>query len=201
MASVLELESVIRALEATRSCWLGELDRMGTTDEVTGHRTASWFANESNCAPGTARRQVRAGRRLVTHLDQVHDAFAQGAVSADHVQVLTDLAGPSAADTVAACQAEFLALAQVLPFERWKAEVKGLIELADGDGRFRPGPDGSTLRLTSGFGGSLEMVGTIVGEDGAVLRDALGLPVYDSVSWGMFGALHALGRDISALVN
>jgi maleate isomerase len=33
------------------------------------------------------------------------------------------------------------------------------------------------------------------------LRDALGLPVYDSVSWGMFGALHALGRDINALVN
>ena len=33
------------------------------------------------------------------------------------------------------------------------------------------------------------------------LRDELGLPVYDSVSWGMFGALHALGRDIAALVN
>ncbi len=33
------------------------------------------------------------------------------------------------------------------------------------------------------------------------LRDELGLPVYDSVSWGMFGALRALGRDISALVS
>ena len=174
MSSVLELETVIRALEAARSSWLGELDRQGTTDEVTGHRTATWFANESNCARGPARRHVRAGRRLVTHLEQVHAAFAQGSVSADHVQVLTDLCCGAGADTVAACQTELLALAQVLPFERWKAEVRGLIDLADGDGRFRPGPDGSTLRLTNGFGGSLEMAGTLVGEDGAVLRDALG---------------------------
>ena len=174
MASVLELETVIRALEATRSWWLGELDRQGTTDEVTGHRTASWFASESNCARGTARRSVRAGRRLVTHLDQVRDAFAQGAVSADHVQVLTDLCCGAGTETVASCQAELVALAQVLPFERWRAEVRGLVDLADGDGRFRPGPDGSTLRLTTGFGGSLEMAGTVVGEDGAVLRDALG---------------------------
>ena len=174
MASVLELETVIRALEAARSSWLGELDRQGTTDEVAGHRTATWFAAESNCARGTARRAVRAGRRLVADLPEVRDAFAQGSVSADHVQVLTDLAGPSAAGTVAACQAEFVALAQVLAFERWRAEVRGLVDLADGDGRFRPGPDGSTLRLTSGFGGSVELAGTVVGAEGQVLRDALG---------------------------
>ena len=63
MASVLELETAIRALEAARSSWLGELDRLGTTDEVTGHRTATWFAAESNCARGTARRAVRAAGR------------------------------------------------------------------------------------------------------------------------------------------
>ena len=174
MASVLELETAIRALESARASWLGELDRNGTTDEVTGHRTATWFSSEANCARGAARRAVRAGRRLVTHLPEVRDAFALGSVSADHVQVLTDLAGPGAADTVVACQTELLALAQVLPFERWRAEVRGLVDLADGDGRFRPGPDGSTLRLTNGFGGSLEMAGTLVGVDGALLRDALG---------------------------
>jgi len=32
------------------------------------------------------------------------------------------------------------------------------------------------------------------------LREELGLPVYDSVSWGMCGALRALGRDITALL-
>ena len=173
MADVLALEVSIRALESARTAWLAELDRRGTTDAVTGHRTAAWFAGAAGCARASARRMVRAGRRLDDLLPAVAEAHAVGAVSSEHVQVLSDLATGRTADVVAACQEEFLALAAVLPFERWRAEVRGLVDLADTDGGFRPGPDRSTLRLATGFGGSLEMAGTFVGGAGQVLRESL----------------------------
>ena len=166
------VERVRRAAEAVLGSSLGELDVRGTTDERFGHRTAHWFSLTVNCSVGEARRRVQVGRRL-RRLELTLGAFADGSVSFEHAKVLTDLATPRNAHLVAELERELLGLANVMAFARWKAEVQGLVDLADADGGFRPGPEGSTLRLTAGFGGSLELAGTLAGEHGQVVREAL----------------------------
>ena len=166
------LEQARRAVEAALGSSLGELDVRGTTDERFGHRTATWFANTVGCQRSDAKRRVQVGRRLA-RLDLVRDALAGGDVSFDHARVMSDLATPRNAAVVERLQAEFMDLAKVLPFERWRAEVQGLVDLADEDGGFRPGSESSTLRMTTGFGGSVELAGTLTALDGAALRQAV----------------------------
>jgi len=170
LAPVLELAR--RAVDATLSSSLGELDARGTTDERFGHRTATWFANTVACPRAEAKRRVQVGRRLA-RLDLVREALAEGEVSFEHARVLSDLATPRNAEVVERLQAEFMDLAKVVPFERWRSEVRGFIDLADEDGGFRPGPESSTLRMTTGFGGSIEFTGTLTALDGAALREAV----------------------------
>ncbi len=173
LAATPRLERARRAIEGALGASLGELDRRGTTDLRFGHRTASWFALEVGCPKGESSRRVINGRRMLSYLGHVHDALANGDVSWEHTRVLTDLTTPRNADVVAGLQREFLDLAEVLPFERWRNEVKGLVDLADGDGSFRPGPESSTLRMTTGFAGSVELAGTLTALDGAKLRQAI----------------------------
>jgi hypothetical protein len=166
------LEQARRAVEGALGSSLGELDVRGTTDERFGHRTANWFATATGCPRAEARRRVQVGRRLA-RLELVRDALAEGEVSFEHTRVLSDLATPRNAEVVERLQSEFLDLAKVLPFERWRAEVHGLVDLADPAGGFRPGPESSTLRMTTGFGGSVELAGTLTALDGAALRHAV----------------------------
>jgi hypothetical protein len=166
------LEQARRAVEAALGSSLGELDVRGTTDERFGHRTAHWFALTVNVSLGEAKKRVQVGRRL-RRLELVSGAFADGSLSFEHVRVVTDLATPRNAHLVNDLQADVVRLAEVLPFERWRTEVKGLVDVLDGDGSFRPGPESSTLRMTTGFGGSVELAGTFTALDGAALREAV----------------------------
>ena len=166
------LEQARRAVESALGSSLAELDVRGTTDERFGHRTAHWFSLTVNCSVGDARRRVGVGRRL-RRLELVADAFADGSVSFDHARVVSDLATPRNSHIVEDLQADMVRLAGVLPFERWRTEVTGLVDLADGDGSFRPGPEHSTLRMTTGFGGSVDMAGTFTALDGAALKQAV----------------------------
>jgi Domain of unknown function (DUF222)/HNH endonuclease len=166
------LEGVRRAVEAALGSSLGELDMRGTTDSRFGHRTATWFAAATNGSPADAKRRVLVGRRLA-RLEVVRESLAEGDVSFDHARVLADLAVPRNADVVERLQTELVDLAGVLPFERWRTEVRGIVDLFDPDGGHRPGPETSTLQMATGFGGSLEMAGTFCGLDGTALRDAV----------------------------
>ena len=166
------LEQARRAVDAALGSSLGELDRRGTTDERFGHRTAQWFALTTGTSRSDAKRRVQCGRRLA-RLDVIRDALAHGEMSWEHARVVTDLATPHNAGIVADLQHELLNLANVMPFEQWRLEAKGLIDLADTDGSFRPGPETSTLRMTTGFAGSVELAGTLTALDGAALREVL----------------------------
>ncbi|MFM7062396.1 MAG: DUF222 domain-containing protein [Actinomycetes bacterium] len=166
------LEGVRRAVAAALGSSLAELDVRGTTDERFGHRTATWFAVAANSSRADSKRRVQVGRRLA-RLETVRAALAEGDVSFDHARVLADLAVPRNAAVVERLQGELVGLAAVLPFERWRSEVRGLVDLLDADGGHRPGPEASALQMTTGFGGSLEVVGTFCGLDALSLRDAV----------------------------
>ncbi|MFM7065178.1 MAG: DUF222 domain-containing protein, partial [Actinomycetes bacterium] len=172
LAMVPLLEQARRAVDAALGSSLAELDVRGTTDERFGHRTANWFANAVGCPRSEAKRRVQVGRRLA-RLEVVRAALADGDVSFEHARVLSDLATPRNEQVVARLQDELVGLAAVLPFERWRTEVQGLVDLADADGGFRPGPESSTLHMTTGFGGSVELAGTLTALDGAALRQAV----------------------------
>ncbi|MFM7064072.1 MAG: DUF222 domain-containing protein [Actinomycetes bacterium] len=166
------LEGVRRAVDAALGSSLGELDVRGTTDERFGHRTATWFATATIGSRADAKRRVLVGRRLA-RLEVVRGSLAEGDVSFDHARLLADLAVPRNAAVVERLQSELVCMAAVLPFERWRAEVRGIVDLFDPDGGHRPGPETSTLQLATGFGGSLEVAGTFCGLDGTALHEAV----------------------------
>ncbi|MFM7068548.1 MAG: DUF222 domain-containing protein [Actinomycetes bacterium] len=166
------LEGLRRSVEAALGQVLGELDARGTTDAVTGHRTARWFSLATGASPVDASRRVRCGRRL-RDLPVVEAALTSGQISWEHARVLADLAIPRNAATVAGAQHEFLALAEVLPFDRWRAEVTGLVDLADADGGHAGSPARGHLRMHHGFAGALDLAGSLSAEQGCTVRHAL----------------------------
>lgn len=166
------LEQALRALDAATAHVAAALDGRGVTDVRFGHRTAQWLAAEFGLPRSDASRRVRVGRRLRA-LDQVDQALADGAISFEHARVLADAANPRMAHVVVGVQAQLLDLAGVLRFERWAAEVRGLLDLADQDGGHDPGPEGNRLRLSEALDGVVELEGTLVGDLGATLRHAV----------------------------
>ncbi|HOT79790.1 MAG TPA: hypothetical protein PKY13_07375, partial [Microthrixaceae bacterium] len=55
LAGVKAIEEARRHLDAAEGALLGELDARGTTDVVSGHRTANWLAHETGIAPAVAK--------------------------------------------------------------------------------------------------------------------------------------------------
>jgi hypothetical protein len=51
LAGVKAIETAVQSLQAAQGALLGELDARGTTDVVSGHRTANWLAHETGIAP------------------------------------------------------------------------------------------------------------------------------------------------------
>lgn len=173
LAAAVRLEAVRRSVDAALGSVLAELHVRGTTDHTTGHRTPQWFSAATGCPKVEAVRRVRTAERLAVRLDRVAVALADGRISFEHARVLADLAGPRTADIVERCQDEFLRLAEVLPFERWRTEVAGLVDLADADGGHRPPPRPGRLRLHDGLDGALDLLGTLDAEQGRTVREAL----------------------------
>ena len=166
------LEQARRALDAATAHVAAALDGRGVTDVRFGHRTAQWLATEFGLPRSDASRRVLVGRTLRV-LDQVDEALAAGTISFEHARVLTDAANPRVVHVVVGAQTELIALAGVMRFERWVAEVRGLIDLVDQDGDHDPGPERNRLRLSEALDGVLGLEGTLVGDVGVTLRHAV----------------------------
>jgi hypothetical protein len=172
LESARALEAARRAVDAASAHVAAALDGRGVTDVRFGHRAAQWLASELGLSRSEATRRVRVGRKLRV-LDQVDDALVRGAISFEHARVIADAANPRIEQVVAGAQAELLALAGAMRFERWVTQVRGLMDLADQDGAHDPRPDRNHLRLTDGLDGVLGIEGALVGDLGVALRHAV----------------------------
>jgi len=111
--------------------------------------------------------------RLRASLELVAAALAEGRISWDHARVLADLAVPRTAQIVHGFQEQFLSLAEIMPFDRWRAEVAGLVDLVDTDGGHRPAPTEGRLHLHDGLRGATELTGSLTSEQAATVKNAL----------------------------
>ena len=169
-----ELERAQRHLDAARCRLLGVLEARGATLEVSGHATGGWLGAEHGLSRVEAGRRVRVATRLRRDLPEVAAALAAGEITFEHARVIADLVNPRVRDLVVVLQPQLLALAEGVRFERWAAQVRDLVAIADEDGGHRPESGGSRLRMVDGPDGVLHLDGRFVGEQAAVVRHTLG---------------------------
>jgi hypothetical protein len=170
-----ELTSMVRRAEALRAAVVAEIDARGSSDVVFGHRTAAWLSQATRESEGSARKTVRVGR-AGRRLPVVAGAWAEGRLSLDHVAVLARVvANPRVADHIVGLQELLVDRAVEVPFERWRDEVQGIVDMLDADGGHRPDePDApSVLRLLSLFDGSFQLHADLSAADAATVAQAL----------------------------
>src|SRR5690606_13352383 len=158
-----ELERAQRHLDAARCRLHGVLEARGATLEVSGHATGGWLGAEHGLSRVEAGRRVRVATRLRRDLPEVAAALAAGEITFEHARVIADLVNPRVRDLVVVLQPQLLALAEGVRFERWAAQVRDLVAIADEDGGHRPESGGSRLRMVDGPDGVLHLDGRFVG--------------------------------------
>jgi hypothetical protein len=143
-----------------------EADIRGVCDREYGLSTASWLARETGLPTVVARSHVKVGSVLATRLGEVDAAVVDRAITSHHAKVLADVCSPRVTDAVAGMQPELIALAQGCSFERWRAEVRGIVELLDQDGGHDPNQDlaSNTLSVADTIDGVTHLAGRLVGE-------------------------------------
>lgn len=169
-----EVERAQRFVDAARCVLHGALDARGATVEGSGHTTRTWLGAEHGLSLPELGRRVRVASKLHRHLPVVADALVAGEITFEHARVIADLLNPRVHDLVIGLQAQLLARARGVRFERWVAEVRDLIAGADADGGHDPSPERNRLSMADGLDGELFLKGTLVGEHAAVLRHTLG---------------------------
>ncbi|HVN49935.1 MAG TPA: DUF222 domain-containing protein [Acidimicrobiales bacterium] len=172
-AAVLELESARAAIDATQGHYLAELEARDACDIDLGLSTVSWLCSELRVPRRDAAVRVRVANKLRTELDGVDAALGEGRIGFEHARVLA-AANPRVAEVIAGVQDALVAAAQHSPFEIWRRDVAGLVELVDQDGGHDPNDDVSRNRLhLDDVGGATVLRGELVGETALVVEQAL----------------------------
>jgi Domain of unknown function (DUF222) len=144
-------------------------------DREYGLSTGSWLARETGLPAVVARQLVKVGSVLRTRLGEVDAAVVDGRITSHHAKVLADACNPRVADAVAGMQSELIDLAEGCSFERWRAEVRGIVELLDQDGGHDPHDDlaRNTLSVADTIDGTTHLAGRLIGEHALGVTAAL----------------------------
>jgi hypothetical protein len=140
-----ELRALAGLIEAGA---VAEIEARDAANRDHGLRTVSWLAREGKVAGVTARRRVKVAKAL-RRLPGVEAALAAGTISFDHAWVLTEaVANPRVGDDIVELADALVAEAAGKVFERWRDEVRALVELLDEDGGHDPAKDPTQNRLS-----------------------------------------------------
>jgi len=167
-----QMESARRALDAASAHLAAELDARSVTDRRYGTRTKEYLAAQFNLDPRVAGRLLRAGRAL-RRLPVADAALVDGAVTFEHVVVLSNVINPRVAHVVEGAQLELVQLAGVLRFDPWARQCRALVDLADADGGHRPSRDERRLSLGWTLDGVLNISGVLVGSDAVAFEQLI----------------------------
>lgn len=169
-----ELEQQRCALDAAQSRVLAQIADRGVTDIIEGHHVAPWLARECRLALPGARSRVRVGRVLARVLPETLDALEAGRITWDHARAMVAATNPRIAEVVAEHQGMLTGLAQHCSFERWRAELAGLVDIWDSDGGHDPDRQRARNRLSVGIAGDeAHLRGTFVGANAATVAAAI----------------------------
>jgi hypothetical protein len=152
-------------LDAAEAHLLGEIDARGASDVVFGMVTAPWLAREAGLSRRAAKARLTVGRALRNALTVTDEALMAGRISFDHAEVLAHAAGHArVGELMVERQAMLIDAAQGTIFERWRSEVRAVIDLLDADG---PEPDEverNQASMSETMDGVLHLSATLVGE-------------------------------------
>jgi Domain of unknown function (DUF222) len=171
LADVAAVEQARSLLDITEAHDLAELDRRGVCDERFGHTTKTWLAGTADISARTAGSRVKTARRL-SHLPALDAAVSSGEVSFEHLATLAADANPRVLKRLADVDDDVTALACELPFDRWRGEVRRLVELLDDDGA-EPEETTNRLRFGESLDGVTHLDGTMTADLAAIVRDAV----------------------------
>lgn len=158
-----ELDATRRRLDAEQALLLAELDRRHTPDRCFGHRTKAWIAATSGAPARHAARDMRVSS-LLTECDVLAEALQKGIISVHHVDAIARNTNDRNRAIVIAIQQQLIDLiSSYTRFERWEAQVRDLLAIADQDGGHDPQPEDNRLSLDRGLNGELNVRGTFVG--------------------------------------
>jgi hypothetical protein len=176
---------------------LAEMETRRVCEDEFGLTTATWLAREAAVPLASARQAVRVGATLRSHLSDVHDAVVDGRLGWHHGRVLAEACTPRVAEPLAELQGEVIALAGLCSFERWRAEMRGIVERLDEDGGHDPNEDlaRNKLRLSDTIDGILVVSGQLVGEQALAVREAIEARADEL--WRRFEADHERCPDIT----
>jgi len=173
-AAVVDLEAARAALDALEGHCLAELEARDACDVDLGLSTVGWLTWHAHLPRPLAATRVKVANKLRNELDGVDAALAGGTISFEHARVLAQAANPRVAEAIAGVQDHLVEAAEHSPFEVWRREVAGLVELVDQDGGHDPDADLARNRLhVHDVGGATQLRGELVGETALVVSQAL----------------------------
>jgi hypothetical protein len=181
LASNDELRDLVGLAEAGRSALdaleghaLAELEARDGCDQDLGLCTAGWLKWHLHLSHREAATRVKVANKLRGQLPDVDAALGEGSISFEHAKVLAAAANPRVAEAIAAVQQHLVEAAQHSPFEIWRREVAGLVELVDQDGGHDPYEDLCRNRLhVNRVGDTTSLRGELVGDTALVVEQAL----------------------------
>ena len=173
-AAVVDLEAARAALDALEGHCLAELEARDACDIDLGLSTVGWLCWHAHVPRPLAATRVKVANKLRRELSEVDAALAGGTISFEHARVLAQAANPRIAEAIAGVQDHLVEAAEHSPFEIWRREVAGLVELVDQDGGHDPDADLARNRLhVHDVGGATQLRGELVGETALVVEAAL----------------------------
>ena len=173
LAGVKAIETAMQSLQAAQGALLGELDARGTTDVVSGHRTANWLAHETGIAPVTAKARVRLAVSLRLDLPETDRAVRDGRLCADRAKVMANAINDRIATEFRQIEASLIAESASMTFGDWAQRVAIVAALLDQDGpEPSEDPNNNRLRLKGGRDG-MKLSGVLVGDLAATTKAAV----------------------------
>ena len=164
LAGVKAIETAVQSLQAAQGALLGELDARGTTDVVSGHRTANWLAHETGIAPLAAKARVQLAVSLRLDLPETNRAVREGRLCADRAKVMANAINDRIATEFRAMEASLIAESAHMTFGEWAQRVALVAALLDQDGpEPAEDPNNNRLRLKGGRDG-MKVTGVLVGD-------------------------------------
>ena len=173
---VAELLGVIEQAELALCRRVGRVAQSGEFAADGSPSIASWVRVQANCSDGLASRRVRIGRALPERLPCTERAWAAGALTAEHADVIARVVrGLDEVKTAVLDRELAIAAATVSPLElsRLAARFKHEVDPQDAEERARRARSEQKLHCSQTFEGRWVLSATFDAEAGAIVKAAL----------------------------
>ena len=197
LESVKELQRQAARLESYATLAAGAMEVSGDWATSGAKTAAAWLARAARQPQTQARRTIRRSRGL-RHLPLLEDAWAEGALSGAHVDLIVGVRTPRTEVALARDEEMLVAQAKKLPFETFARALAYWEQLADPDGTEESAEERRARRdayWAQSLGGMWFLQAKLDELGGAVVANALDRIEQEFYEADWSEAKERLGRD------